>query len=101
MLRRLSRRDRRPRQLQQAGPCRLGIPTEREFVDAYCRYSGREEIENFHYYVVHSLFRSAAIIQGVYKRGLDGNAASSEALGFSGMARERAETAWRVVEEHF
>ena len=79
----------------------LGIPTEREFVDAYCRYSGRAGIDNFHYYVVHSLFRSAAIIQGVYKRGLDGNAASSEALGFSGMARERAETAWRVVEERF
>ena len=79
----------------------LGIPTERDFVDAYCRYSGRDGIDNFHYYVVHSLFRSAAIIQGVYKRGLDGNAASDEALGFRDMARERAETAWRVVEEHF
>jgi len=79
----------------------LGIPTEQAFVDAYCRHSGRDGIENFHYYVVHSLFRSAAIIQGVYKRGLDGNASSSQALTFGDLARERSETAWRIVEEHF
>lgn len=79
----------------------LGIPTEQAFVEAYCRHSGRDGIENFHYYVVHSLFRSAAIIQGVYKRGLDGNASSTEALTFGDLARERAETAWRVVEENF
>jgi len=79
----------------------LGIPTEQEFVDAYCRHSGRDGIENFHYYVVHSLFRSAAIIQGVYKRGLDGIASSTEAVTFGDLARERAETAWRIVEEQF
>ena len=77
----------------------LGIPTEQEFVDAYCAASGRGEIENFHYYVVHSLFRSAAIIQGVYKRGLDGNASSADALTFGDLARERAETAWQIVED--
>ncbi len=79
----------------------LGIPTEAEFIDTYCRHSGRDGIEDFHWYVVFSLFRSAAIIQGVYKRGLDGNAASKEALTFGAMARERAETAWRLVEERF
>ncbi|MCY4239883.1 MAG: phosphotransferase [Rhodospirillaceae bacterium] len=77
----------------------LGIPTEQEFVNAYCHYSGRKKIENFQYYVVHSLFRSAAIIQGVYKRGLDGNASSTEALTFGRMARERAKTAWQIVED--
>ena len=76
----------------------LGIPTEAEFRDLYLKYSGREAIEDFHFYVVFSLFRSAAIIQGVYKRGLEGNAASSQALGFARMARERAGTAWRLVE---
>jgi hypothetical protein len=47
----------------------------------------------------HNLFRSAAIIQGVYKRGLDGNASSERALGFAGYARDRAERAWALVEE--
>ena len=79
----------------------LGIPTEDEFIAAYCRHSGRDGIEDFHWYVVFSLFRSAAIIQGVYKRGLDGIASSKDALTFGDMARERAETAWRLVEERF
>ena len=79
----------------------LGIPTEHEFIDAYCRHTGRDGIGDFHWYVVFSLFRSAAIIQGVYKRGLDGNASSKDAVTFGAMARERAETAWRLVEKRF
>jgi len=79
----------------------LGIPSEAEFVDAYCRYSGRDGIEDFSYYVVFSLFRSAAIVQGVYKRGLDGNASSEDALKFGEMARGRADTAWKLVEKSF
>ncbi|MGH1358498.1 MAG: phosphotransferase family protein [Burkholderiaceae bacterium] len=76
----------------------LGIPTEQELVELYCRYSGRAEVPNHLFFVVFSLFRSAAIIQGVYKRGLDGNAASADALTFSQLARLRAETAWQIVE---
>jgi len=79
----------------------LGIPTEEEFVERYCHYSGRGGIEDFHYYVIFSQFRSAAIIQGVYKRGLDGNASSEDALKYGDMAIERAEIAWSLVEEHF
>jgi len=44
------------------------------------------------------MFRSAAIIQGVYRRGLDGNASSDTALGFEGYCRARADIAWRLVE---
>jgi aminoglycoside phosphotransferase (APT) family kinase protein len=79
----------------------MGIPSQQEFVDRYCHYSGREDIPDFHYYVVFSLFRSAAIIQGVYKRGLDGNAASEEALKFGGLARSRAEAAWKIIEDNY
>ena len=49
------------------------------------------ENANYYYYVVFSLFRSAAIIQGVYKRGLDGNASSELAVKFGGVAAGRAE----------
>lgn len=78
----------------------LGIPTEREFIDLYCRYSGRSTVDDHLFYVVFSLFRGAAIIQGVYKRGLDGNASSAEALKFGHFARSRAETAWRIVADN-
>jgi len=63
-------------------------------------YSGRTEIPDHLFFVVFSLFRSAAIIQGVYKRGLDGNAASAKALELGHLARLRAETAWQIVEEN-
>jgi len=76
----------------------LGIPTEAEFLDLYCKYSGRAEISNHLFFVVFSLFRSAAIIQGVYKRGLDGNAASEKALKLGHLARLRAETAYSIAE---
>lgn len=76
----------------------LGIPTESEFLDLYCRYSGRAEVSNHLFFVVFSLFRSAAIIQGVYKRGLDGNAASEKALKLGHLARLRAETAYSIAE---
>ncbi|MBU2999750.1 phosphotransferase family protein [Roseovarius nubinhibens] len=79
----------------------LGIPTERELVDLYCQYSGRGGIENHLFFVVFSFFRSAAIIQGVYKRGLEGNASSQKALKLGHLARVRAENAWRIVEENF
>ncbi|MBU2963183.1 phosphotransferase family protein [Citreicella sp. C3M06] len=78
----------------------LGIPTEAEFLDLYCRYSGRESVDNHLFFVVFSFFRSAAIIQGVYKRGLDGNASSQKALKLGHLARVRAENAWRIVEEN-
>jgi len=79
----------------------MGIPTEQEFVERYCHYSGRDSIENFHYFVIFSLFRSTAIIQGVYKRGLDGNASSEDALNYGELARGRADAAWKLVEAYF
>lgn len=60
----------------------LGIPTEREYLDAYCRRRGMSGISHWDFYLAVSLFRLAAICQGVYRRGLDGNASSTEALGF-------------------
>jgi len=77
----------------------LGIPTEEEFVARYCEMAGRDGIENWRFYLVYNLFRSAAIIQGVYRRGLDGNASSETALGFAGYCRARAARAWRLANE--
>lgn len=56
----------------------MGIPTERDYVDAYCRRRGIAGIGNWTFYLAFSFFRLAAICQGVYKRALDGNASNPE-----------------------
>jgi aminoglycoside phosphotransferase (APT) family kinase protein len=77
----------------------LGIPTEEEFVAEYCRHAGIDHIENWPFYLIYNMFRSAAIIQGVYKRGLDGNASSETATQYGDVARLRSERAWGLVEK--
>ena len=75
----------------------LGIPTETEFVAEYCRYAGLEHIDNWLFYVIYNMFRSASIIQGVYKRGLDGNASSDNALEYKDACRLRSAQGWALV----
>ncbi|MBI1250312.1 MAG: phosphotransferase [Alphaproteobacteria bacterium] len=53
-----------------------GIPTEQAFVEAYCRRTGRDAIEDWRFYVAFGQFRLAAIAQGVYRRVLSGAVAS-------------------------
>lgn len=55
-----------------------GIPTEEDYVAAYCARRGLDGIDNWTFYLAFSFFRLAAICQGVYKRSLDGNASNPE-----------------------
>ena len=75
----------------------LGFPTEQEYLDAYCRRTGRDGIPFWDFYMAFSMFRLAGIAQGVYKRGLDGNSASTTALKFGNRARTLAELAWNLI----
>ncbi|MGB5523153.1 MAG: phosphotransferase [Polyangiales bacterium] len=61
---------------------RSGIPDESAFVARYCELVGRDSVPDLSYYKAFSVFRLAAIAQGVYKRSLDGNASSTEAARF-------------------
>lgn len=56
----------------------IGLPSEADYVAAYCRRRGIGEIDDWHFYLAFSFFRLAAILQGVYKRSLDGNASNPE-----------------------
>lgn len=56
----------------------LGLPSDAEFIAAYCAKRGLSGIDNFGYYLAFCFFRMAAIIQGVLKRALDGNASNPE-----------------------
>jgi aminoglycoside phosphotransferase (APT) family kinase protein len=75
----------------------LGLPSEAEYVAAYCRRTGRASIAHWNYYLAFSLFRLAAIAQGVYRRGLQGNSSNPDSVKMSRSARERAELAWSLV----
>jgi aminoglycoside phosphotransferase (APT) family kinase protein len=66
----------------------IGLPTEEEYVAAYCRRRGIAAIENWTFYLAFSFFRLAAICQGVYKRALDGNASNPEKARTYGTAVE-------------
>ncbi|MGB5548179.1 MAG: phosphotransferase [Polyangiales bacterium] len=61
---------------------KTGIPAEDAFVSRYCELVGRDGVPDLNYYKAFSIFRLAAIAQGVYKRSLDGNASSTEAAMF-------------------
>ena len=76
---------------------RSGLPDEAEYVAAYCRRTGRAGIANWNFYLAFSMFRLASILQGVYARGLQGNAASAFALQRGAAARLIADRAWELV----
>jgi aminoglycoside phosphotransferase (APT) family kinase protein len=77
---------------------REGLPTEAEFVAAYCDMTARSDIPGWTFYKVFQLFRLAAIVQGVYKRGLDGIASSTRALEMGDLCRQRADKGWALVD---
>jgi aminoglycoside phosphotransferase (APT) family kinase protein len=62
----------------------LGLPSEADYIAAYCRRTGRDGIANYGFYMAFAFFRLAAIFQGIKGRVLRGTAASAN-------ARERAE----------
>lgn len=74
-----------------------GIPTEEEFVAQYCERTGRARVDDWNFYLAFSFFRLASIIQGVYKRGLDGNASSVKALSMKDVVVQTADTGWAIA----
>ncbi|PNU03754.1 phosphotransferase [Novosphingobium guangzhouense] len=77
---------------------KLGIPSEAEYLAAYCARTGRDAIPDLSFYLTFNLFRFAAIIHGIHGRLLRGNAASARAESLvedlpiiAKIAREEAE----------
>jgi aminoglycoside phosphotransferase (APT) family kinase protein len=97
--------DARRGDLRGNDPAQTGIPAEADYLAAYARRTGRADGQNgedwgdWTFYLVLSLFRLGAIAQGVYKRGLDGNATSSAALERRDVCRNLSEIAWKLIEK--
>jgi aminoglycoside phosphotransferase (APT) family kinase protein len=82
----------------EADQDRRGIPDESAYVGAYCARTGRVAIADWHFYLAFSMFRLASILQGVYARGLKGNAASAYALQRGAAARRIADRGWQLTQ---
>ena len=76
----------------------LGIPTEDEYVAAYCRRTGRDGIENLDFYFVYNIFRLAGIAQGVYARSVQGNASNERAKELGALVAPMADYAWSIAQ---
>ncbi len=77
----------------------LGIPSAENLVKIYCKEVGREFFDPI-YYVVFSMFRSAAILEGVYARGISGNASSPNAEEVGSTSKPLAEQAFILTEKY-
>jgi aminoglycoside phosphotransferase (APT) family kinase protein len=75
----------------------LGLPTEREYVAAYCRRAGREGIPDWEFCLAFAMFRLSAIAQGIMGRVVAGTANDPNARERGARARPLAESAWELV----
>lgn len=76
----------------------LGIPSEREHLQAWCRLTGREPPPHWGYLMAFNMFRLAAILQGIRFRAEQGNAASADAQSTGARARLLADAGWRLAQ---
>jgi aminoglycoside phosphotransferase (APT) family kinase protein len=76
-----------------------GIPNETAYVARYCQRAGFKDAGDLEFFVVFSLFRLAAILAGVYRRALDGNAAHASAMRCGERYRLIAARAWALAQQ--
>lgn len=72
----------------------LNIPSEADYVAAYCRRTGRAGIPGYDFYIAFNFFRMAAIFHGIKGRAIRGTAASAQAQERATRFPELAAIAW-------
>jgi aminoglycoside phosphotransferase (APT) family kinase protein len=77
----------------------LGIPSEADYLAAYCRRAGRDRVEHWQFCIAYALFRLAGIAQGIMGRVVAGTANDPHAIERGKRARPLAEAAWRLLEK--
>ena len=75
----------------------LGIPDEAAYLRSYHARTGLDPGPHWEFYMVYSLFRIAAILQGIAKRALDGTAANATATELGQKAAPIAARAWSLA----
>jgi len=77
----------------------LNIPSEADYIAAYCRRTGRSSIAHLNYYLAFNFFRLAAIFHGIRGRVLRGTAVSAEASSRAAVYPEVVALAWRQIDQ--
>ncbi len=79
---------------------KIGIPEEQNYVFAYCKRTGRQSIEprDWDFCLAYSMFRLAAIRQGIMRRVIDGTASNPNAAEVGRRAGDMADAAWRLAQ---
>ena len=75
-----------------------GIPTMEQYIARYCELTGRREVEHLEFYSAYTVWRLAAIYQGIIKRVQDGTAASADAPTTTDIVEQMAECAWNYAQ---
>jgi aminoglycoside phosphotransferase (APT) family kinase protein len=71
----------------------LGIPSEDEYVAAYCRRTGRDYLPDLDYLMVFVMFRLAGILHGIKGRVARGTASSGHAAAMANQLEPLADLA--------
>jgi aminoglycoside phosphotransferase (APT) family kinase protein len=77
---------------------RLNIPSEADYLAAYCRHTGRDAMPGYDFYVAFNFFRLAAIFHGIKGRVKRGTAASGQAIERVKALPELAALAWQQAQ---
>jgi aminoglycoside phosphotransferase (APT) family kinase protein len=76
----------------------LNIPSEADYVAAYCQRTGRASIPDYEFYLAFNFFRLAAIFHGIKGRVIRGTAANASARERATNFPRLAEIAWRQTQ---
>lgn len=74
------------------------LPSEAEYIAAYCKHTHRSSIPNIDFYIAFNMFRFASILHGIKGRFLAGNASSTEADVMISYLEPLAEAAWQQAQ---
>nr|WP_087573855.1 phosphotransferase [Sphingomonas sp. CDS-1] len=77
----------------------LNIPSEAEYISAYCARTGRDGIADYGFHIAFNLFRVAAIFHGIKARAIRGTAASANAIERARNFPRLAALAWAAAEQ--
>ncbi|MEM1194201.1 MAG: phosphotransferase family protein [Pseudomonadota bacterium] len=81
----------------------IGIPTIEAMTDRYCQRTGRADLLSnpaaVNFCFAYNMFRLAAIAQGVYKRGLQGNASSDQSTKIAAQIPALASLGWMYAQK--
>ncbi|MGH1418387.1 MAG: phosphotransferase [Hyphomicrobiaceae bacterium] len=72
----------------------LNIPSETDYIESYCRHTGRKSVTGIDFCVAFNMFRFAAIVHGVKGRAIRGNAANEHAQALIDFLPRLSQIGW-------